>query len=126
MPRAKGTIARRKKEDKLPKTFSPRFWDMVDGRLVIFRKMKEKYERLLEDSGADNMQKESLCQLGAFILTRLESLQVDLVETGAFNFGEFASLSNTYMGILNRLGIESPEKETIDLKEYLSKKDKKA
>jgi len=38
----------------LPARFVPKFWEQADQRLVFVREIRERYERLKQDAGADS------------------------------------------------------------------------
>ena len=45
---------KRRKEMSIPDRFVPRFWDEADGRSTIVRVIRERFDRLMEDTGADH------------------------------------------------------------------------
>lgn len=109
------------KETMLANKFTPLFWEHEDGRCAIVRMIRDKYEELKADCGADSMQKEILCQRAVFVSIQLESMEVHATRTGELNTGVYAQLINTLLGLMKSLGLERKTKKVQCLESYVRK-----
>lgn len=109
----------KKKKPKLPIEFEPHLLRDADNRFGIIKEIKRRYRLLVEDAGADSFQKEILCERAVFLAVRLESIERIAAETGEFEPGVYAAMTNTLMGLLKALGLEKQFKKAVDLKSYV-------
>lgn len=101
-----------------PETFEPLFWEDADGRNVVVKTIRKKYEQLKEDSGADSLQKEMICQRAVFLATRLESMEMVALDKGQADWGVYVQGVNSLVGLLKSLGLEKKAKQ-VNLSDYL-------
>jgi hypothetical protein len=121
----KGAETANKKSVALPATFKPRFWVDADQRCAVVRLIKRRCAQLKEDTGADCVQKELLCQRAAFVTILLETMEVKAAENGeSFDLGAYVQACNGLVGLLKSLGLEKKLKAVGDLKTYLDQKKK--
>lgn len=112
---------RRKPEATVPARFQPKFWEDADSRLGIVRRIRDRFEALKEQTGADSLQKEILCQRAVFLLTRLETVERRAIEEGEFaEVGTYVQSINTLISLLKILGLESSKKKVVNLRQYIS------
>lgn len=116
-------MAQTKKVAKVPKTFTPRFWDELDGRYGIAKEIRRRYEVLRADAGGDlSTQRDMLCQRAVFIGVCLETLETEAAETGEFDAGVYTQMSNALLGLLKALGLDRQVKKATDLRAYLEER----
>jgi hypothetical protein len=107
----------------LPGRFVPRFWDEADGRQMMVKEIKRRYEQLREDVGAASYQKDLLAQRAIFISVQLETMEANAVEGKAFDAGRYTQMVNTLLGLLKALGLERYIKHAADLRTYLKERE---
>lgn len=111
---------KRRKEMSIPDHFVPRFWDEVDGRSIIYKKITERINRLMEDAGVDSIQKELIAQECIFVAVQLETMRVKAAETGDFNSGSYTQMVNCLSGLLSKLGLERQDvRKVVTLHDYV-------
>lgn len=115
MARTKG----RTREVAIPKDFTPRFWDGLDGRYAIAKEITRRYEVLREDAGAESEQRDMLCQRAVFIGVCLETMECEAVASGKFDAGVYTQMSNALLGLLKALGLERRVRSGQTLQTYL-------
>lgn len=113
-------MAKRKKEIQIPKKFVPQFWDSEDGRSMIVREIRQRYETLKEDCGADSYQKEMLVQRAIFIGLQLETMEVEAATKGIFDPAVYTQMVNALSGLLNKLGLDRKPAKAATLQAYVS------
>ena len=112
-------MAKRKiKEIEIPKTFTPKFWESIDGRSLLVREVKQRFQELVDDTGADNTQKRMLCQRAVFIALQLETMECNAAQGEPFDANTYTVMANALKGYLKDLGINSKSGQTFDLKAY--------
>ncbi|MEQ8791772.1 MAG: hypothetical protein RIC55_36250 [Pirellulaceae bacterium] len=111
---------KRRKEMSIPQRFVPRFWDEADGRSTIVRVIRERFDRLMQDTGADSYQKELLVQEAIFVAIQLETLRVKAAESGELDAGSYTQLVNCLQGLLNKLGLDRRMHEVVTLQDVLN------
>ena len=113
------TKYKRRKEMSIPGHFVPRFWDEVDGRSIIYKKITERIRRLMEDAGVDSYQKELIAQEAIFVAVQLETLKVKAAETGELDAGSYTQMVNCLSGLLNKLGLDKKAGDVVTLHDVL-------
>lgn len=109
------------KPAKVPKSFTPRFWEGLDGRVGVAKEIRRRYELLRDDTGADrSAQRDMLCQRAVFIGIVLETMEVEAMDTGNFDAGGYVQATNGLLGILKALGLDKKVQSVTDLKSYLA------
>jgi hypothetical protein len=92
------------------KRFVPRFWEDTDGRCSVIKLIRQRYENLKDDTGADTLQKDLLCQRATFISLQLETMEIDATNGDPFDAGVYGQLTNSLIAILKSLGLERKTK----------------
>jgi hypothetical protein len=111
---------RRKPSPSIPARFEPKFWKDADSRLAIVRQIRHRYEALAEQTGADSLQKEILCQRAVFLLCRMETVERRAIEEGEFpDVGTYIQSLNSLISLLRTLGLESAKKKVANLRSYI-------
>ena len=110
----------------LPKTYTPKLLHDLDGRTQAARLLNDRYEALVQDTGADSFQKHQLCRRAAFLITRLETLEAEAISEGTYQDTTYRNLTNSLAACLNRLGMDAAPREVEDLEDYLKRKRKEA
>ncbi len=108
------------KDIAISKKFVPRFWEGEDGRSVIVKEIRRRVDALIEETGADSLQKQILIQRAVFILLQIETMEIDAARNGVPPDGVFVQLVNSLQGLLKLLGLEKQVSKTIDLKAYVA------
>jgi hypothetical protein len=110
---------------RLPKTFVPRFWHEVDGRIGTKKEILKRYRELVEDTGSDTYPQKLLCQRAAFMSIQLETMERDAAdEDKKFEQGIYGQLVNTLSGLLARIvSLSKKKKKAVDLNRYLKERD---
>jgi len=119
MPKKK--VARRKPET-LPARFEPRFWGDCDGRSLVAREIRQRYNELRTDTGCDSAQKDLLVQRAVFISVQLETMEVDAMKGRDFDVGRYTQAVNTLLGLLRTLGLEKYAKPVGNLQDYVKQR----
>lgn len=122
---AKSVTKKRKQGEKtveVPKTFTPRLWEDADGRIAIVKKIRRLAARYKEDSGADTIMKETLCDRAAFLRVRIESYESEGAAGKAIPENVLAAMTNTLMGVLKSVGLNKQASKSLDLETYLKSK----
>ena len=116
------SMRQKTKEVTLPKTFTPKFWEAVDGRYAIAKEITRRYETLREDAGAESEQRDMLCQRAVFIGVCLETMECEAVAAGRFDAGVYTQMSNALLGLLKALGLNRHIKRAEDLRTYIEQR----
>jgi hypothetical protein len=110
----------RRTDKTIPARFQPKFWKDADSRLAIVRQIRQWYEALAEQTGADSLQKEILCQRAVFLLCRMETVERRAIEDGEFpDVGTYVQSLNSLISLLRTLGLESAKKKVANLRSYI-------
>jgi hypothetical protein len=109
---------KRKKDDTLPRRFTPEFWAEADGRCAVVKEIKRRYELLKSDTGADSHQKELICQRATFAAIQIETMERAAVEKRQFDANKYTVMTNTFLGLLKSLGLERKVKTVTDIRSY--------
>lgn len=117
--------AKKQNEIILPDRFVPEFWKDQDHRNAVVRAIRDRYEDLKRDCGADSMQKDMLCQRAVFVALQLEWFEIKAVNTGKIDCGRYTQLVNCLTGLLRSLGLERKVKTVENLADYVKKNKKK-
>ena len=104
----------------LAERFTPRFWQQTDQRTATARVMRERYEALKADAGADSVQRDMLVQRAVFIGLQLETMEVRAAEEGVLDMGVYTQAVNALSGLLSKLGLNAHKQKTPSLQTYLS------
>lgn len=89
--------------------------------MSTIKEIRDRYELLKRDSGADSAQKDILVRRATFLSVRCETMEVVASEGGSFDAGVYASLVNTLLGVLRSLGLGRKAK-VESLQSYLKQK----
>ncbi len=108
------------KAAKLPKTFTPRFIDDVDGRYAAAKELRSRYLALKADTGSESTQRDLLCRRAVFLSVLLETQECEAVETGKLDMGGYVQAVNSLQGLLKTLGLDKKVQQATDLRTYLS------
>lgn len=117
---------RRKEQPCLPGKFQVRFWEDMSGRFANVKKLRQRYEKLKKQCGADSIMREWLAQRAAFLVCQIESLETEVMESGHIDKDVAAvhtQMGNALKGLLNDLGLDRKDVAgTMDLKAYLKER----
>ena len=102
----------------LPDKFIPRFWDDLDQRTALAREVRQRYETLRADTGADSAQKDMLVRRAVFIGLQLETMEAN-ASRGNIDVGVYTQSVNALSGLLTKLGLERKAAETPNLRRYV-------
>ena len=106
----------------LPAVFTPKFLDDVDGRPHVIRTLRRRLVHLKRDTGCDSVQKELICQRAIFIAAKLETIEVEGVVSGKFDFPKYISGVLAMTNLLKALGLERKAKQIDSLAVYVQRK----
>ena len=107
---------------RLPATFEPRLLDSVDGRFTVVKILKERTARLQAETGADSFARQVLCERAIFMLSLIETREVNAIEKGQLDVGSYVQAVNALQGLLKTLGLDVKAREA-SLAEYVAQKD---
>jgi hypothetical protein len=113
------------REVQIPKTFTPRFIEHIDKRFAPAKMLRQRYEQLATDCGADSVQRQTLAKRAVFIQTMLETWECEALEHGidADTFNRYISATNTLTYLLRQLGLDKVARDvTPSLHEYIATK----
>jgi hypothetical protein len=116
-PPAKKTRA--KPAGTLPQKFKPRFWEELDSRLALVRKIQRRLSTLEVQTGSDSIQKQMLCQRAVFLTLMIEQWEVEALETQRLDSGRYCGALNSLMGVLRMLGLERHRKTVQSIHDYV-------
>jgi len=117
---------RSRKTASIQKSFVPKFWELADNRVAVIKAVKRRAEQIKQDCRADSIQKRIIAERACFVSIRLESMEIDSIQSGTFDNGQYCALNNTLLGLLKSLGLERKAKQVMNLKSYIESKDKSA
>ncbi|MFW6154882.1 MAG: hypothetical protein ACOC95_06665 [Planctomycetota bacterium] len=115
---------RRRPDRTLPARFEPRFWEDADARLHIVRRIRDRYELLKADAGADSAQRDILVQRATFLQVWLETQERQAIEDGVFDPGPWVQAVNALTGLFRLLGLERRNPAHADLRAYVESQTK--
>lgn len=118
-----GKKLRNPRGDVLPRKWSPRFWEDIDGRHPLPREIKRRVRVLCQDTGADSEQKRLIAERAVFLSLQLETAEISAVRDGRLDPGTYAQAVNSLLGCLKALGLERKAKR-IGIREYVAGKKK--
>lgn len=107
----------------LSKKFTPQFWDEVDGRLEVMKRIKKRLKALRTDAGVDSYQKDIICQRAVFQILRLETMEAAALKGEPFDQGTYTQAVNSLVGRLRTLGFAKAKGKGINLQDYLAGKE---
>ena len=108
-----------RKRTDIQTTFKPRFWADLDGRTGIAQTIRERYETLKADAGAESVQRDILCQRAVFMCVCLETMECEALGTGKFDAGVHTQMTNALLGLLKALGLDRYVKKAGGLDDYI-------
>lgn len=111
------------KRQHLDSNFKPMFWSELDGRTGIAQAIRERYETLKADAGADTVQRDLLCQRAVFMCVCLETMECEALASGKFDAGVHTQMTNALLGLLKALGLDRRVKRVGGLNNYLRERD---
>jgi hypothetical protein len=112
MPRvSKGTRANRKlKPSGVPEKFQPGFVGELDGRTLLARALRQRYEAIASDLGGEpelSTLKSSLLERAIWLEAMLVKIESDLAASQDPKLiASWIQAVNSYMGICKTLGLE--------------------
>jgi len=120
----KGPRTERIPEGKLPVCWSPRFLEQADGRFGLVKAVRERVERIKQDSGAESIQQELICSRIGFLSLLLETQETRALEDGKLpeSMGTYLQAVNCLVGLLRVLGMEKHVRDAGDLRSYLAER----
>lgn len=107
------------KQKEITATFKPMFWEDLDGRTGIAQTIRDRYETLKDDAGAESRQREILCQRAVFMCVCLETMECEALASGKFDAGVHTQMSNALLGLLKALGLDRKVKRADGLSDYI-------
>lgn len=116
------TKEKRRKESAVPNKFVPRFFEEVDQRTTVYKTIRGRITKLMEDAGAVSYQQELICQEAVFVCLLLETARTKAAETGELDSGSYIQMVNCLSGLLNKLGLKKQASQVETLQGYLSDK----
>jgi hypothetical protein len=108
-----------KTKDTLPARFEPRFWELADGRSFMVKAIRKRHDLLRDDVGVESTQQELLVQRAVFLSVQLETMEMEAVQNGRFDAGQYTQMTNALLGLLRTLGLKRQIKKAVNLEEYL-------
>ena len=121
-PTARTRSKRKGKVTSLSTRFEPEFWGDLDQRLNISKAIRERYETLIKETGANSLAKRLLVQRAVFLSIRIETMETTAASTGEFNQSVYTFAVNALSGLLTKLGLDVDEGEVLTLKDYVATK----
>ena len=106
---------------KVPKTFTPLFWDDIDKRQAVAKRIQNRYDELVIDAGIDSVQQNMLARRAVFLELQIQTQELNAIQGEPVDFGSLTQMVNCLSGLLTKLGIPKSESYTVDLSEYVNK-----
>ncbi len=108
---------------KKDKGFTLRMIQEADSRFAVVKQMRTRLQELLEDCGIETKAEEWLAGRAVFMLSYLESMEVDAMEGQEIRWASYCQACNTLNGLLTKLGAFAIERRpTVSLEDYVATK----
>jgi hypothetical protein len=105
--------------------FSLRIIDEADHRFAVVKQMKSRVDRLIEETGSDTLAKQFMAGRAVFILSYLESTEIDALEGKQIDWKAYLAATKALTDALHKLGMNREAKSAITLSDYVADKVKK-
>jgi hypothetical protein len=114
---------RSKRGLELPTKFKPRVFADADSRFWLVKELRKRCKQLMEDVGADSIQKKILCEEAVFLASQIETMRTNAAEGKEFDTRKYTSLVKCMGAIFSKLGLDKkPSGSVSDLQQHLEKK----
>jgi hypothetical protein len=108
---------------KKDRGFSLRQITEADSRYAVVKTMRQRLEQLKEDAGVDTVSKEWLAARAVFLVSYLESQEVNALEGKEINWQRYIQATKALSDVLNKLGIQKDLARGVQrLETYISGK----
>jgi hypothetical protein len=108
---------------KIPPNYAPDFMDRLDRRTVLGRAVVDRYQAIVADlGGMENLTtiKHSLVRRFVWFETMLEGMECSAASGESIDIGAWTQLTNTWLGIAARLGLERRPRTVRKLHEHMA------
>lgn len=108
---------------QLPKHFTPNFMEVLDGRTVLARAARERYEEVIADQGGE----ENLSRIRRSLVRRLiwqeiliEAVEADVAAGVAADMDALTKLTNSYVRLARTLGLNRHARRVPRLRDIMA------
>ena len=105
--------------------FSLKMIDQADHRFAVVKQMKARVDQLLEESGSDTFAKQCLAGRAVFILSYLESTELDALEGKQIDWKMYFQSVRSLGEVLSKIGMDKEAKSAVRLADYIDSLEKK-
>jgi hypothetical protein len=114
-PRMPKPVSAKKDKDG----FSLRLIDQADHRFAVVKQMKARVDQLLDEAGCETFAKQCLAGRAVFILSYLESTELDALEGKQIDWKMYFQSVRSLGDVLAKIGLDKEAKQTIQLSQYI-------
>lgn len=104
---------------KKDKGFSLRLIDSADHRFAVVKQMQNRVNQLMEEAGCETFAKKCLAGRAVFILSYLESTELDALEGTEIDWRMYFQSVRSLGDVLAKIGLEREAKSAVRLAEYI-------
>ena len=116
---------RAKPDPTMPARWKPKFLNKMDSRLSLVQQIRRIQNDLAEETGATSIIKRALVDRFTFLLTMLQTMEVEALEEGRLDaaaVGRWTQATNALTGIAKQLGLEKKAHRVGSLRTYVETK----
>lgn len=111
---------RSSKTRTLPETYQKDLLDGLDQRSKVARLLRERYASLVADQGELSYVRQSLCWRFAHLEAWLVNQEKAMMEGRKVDESKYLAGLNSYVGLVNKLGLDRRAKQIKSLADYLA------
>lgn len=118
-------VTKTRKHGRLPKKFRPGCLAELDGRLLVAKELRRRYDELVTDlGGLDSLSyaQRSLAEHAIWLGHWLMTQERRLAEGSSFDAGSWVQSCNALSGLYKTLGLRRVPRDVQDLQTYLRKR----
>lgn len=95
-------------------TFTPAFYEELDGRYAVKKEILKRLRRLKAEAGVDSYQKEIMAENAIFLALQIETMRVKAISgEEELDMGLMNSTINSLTSLLTKLGLEKRGQEKL-------------
>ena len=114
------------KEPPVSAKFANGWLDDLDGRLILAKELRQRYQTLTNDlGGVDCLSyaQRSLCERALWLEYWLATQEKELANGDEFDVGKWVQAANSLQGIFAKLGLERVARNVPDLQDWIKRRE---
>ena len=93
--------------------------DMADGRYSVVKRLRQRLSKLTEETNADTVAKDVLCNRAMFLLAYLESAEIRFLSAKKMDWSTYLKVLRQLTDVLAKLGLDRAAGSAKTLASYL-------